>query len=431
MLESIFKLSENGTTVRRELLGGLTTFVTMSYIVVVNPRILSEAGMPIEGVLFATCLSAAVATIVMGLLANYPIALAPGMALNAYFTYAVVLGMSVPWRTALGVVFLSGVAFLLLTATRVRQQIVNGIPECIKLATPAGIGMFIAFIGLRNCGLVVSDPNTFVALGKFSEPQVQTACLGMLLTAILVSRKVAGAILLGILGTALVAVARGLASWPTQLVSIPDPSGTFLQLDLAGALQLGLLEFLFVFLFVDLFDNVGTLLGVCQQAGLVKDGKIPRASRALVADGVGTVFGAATGTSTVTSYIESAAGVAAGARTGLSNMVVGALFLGAIFFSPLVAVIPTFAAAPALVIVGALMARSVAAVQWTDFTEALPAFVIILTTPLTFSVATGLSLGLITFSVVKLASGRGKEVSLLLWILTAVFLFRYVYMALG
>lgn len=431
MLESQFKLRENGTTVRREVLGGLTTFVTMAYIVVVNPRILSETGMPVEGVLFATCLSAAVATLLMGLIANYPIALAPGMALNAYFTYAVVLGMGVPWQTALGVVFLSGVAFVLLTVTRVREQIVNGIPECIKQATPAGIGMFIAFIGLRNGGLVVADPNTFVALGKFSDAQVQTVCLGILLTAVLVGRKVAGAILLGILGTAAVAVARGLGEWPAQLVSVPDPSGTFLQLDLAGALRLGLLEFLFVFLFVDLFDSVGTLLGVCEQAGLVKDGKIPRASRALLADGIGTVFGAASGTSTVTSYIESAAGVAAGARTGLSSVVVGGLFLVAIFFSPLVAGIPTLAAAPALVIVGALMARSVAGIRWEDFTEALPAFVIILTTPLTFSVATGLSLGLITFSVVKLASGRRGEVSLLLWSLTGVFLLRYVYLALS
>lgn len=428
MIERFFKLAENQTTIRREVLGGLTTFVTMSYIVVVNPRILSETGMPVEGVLFATCLAAAVSTLVMGLLANYPIALAPGMALNAYFTYAVVLGMGVPWRTALGVVFLSGVMFLLLTVTRVREQIVNGIPECIKLATPAGIGMFIAFIGLRNCGLVVSNPNTFVALGEFSSPEVQAACFGILLIAVLVSRKTTGAILLGILGTAVFAGVRGLATWPTGIVSLPDPSGTFLQLDLAGALKLGLLEFLFVFVFVDLFDSIGTLLGVCEQAGLVKDGKIPRASRALVADGIGTVFGAATGTSTVTSYIESAAGVAAGARTGLSNMVVGGLFLAAIFFSPLVAAIPTLAAAPALVIVGALMARSVAAVSWTDFTEAMPAFVIILTTPLTFSVATGLSLGVIVFTLVKVASGRHRDVSLLIWILTGVFVLRYVYL---
>jgi AGZA family xanthine/uracil permease-like MFS transporter len=428
-VERFFRLSENSTTVRREILGGLTTFVTMSYIVAVNPSILHEAGMPLEGVLFATAVASAAATLVMGLYANYPIALAPGMALNAYFAYAVVLGMKIPWQTALGVVFISGTLFLILTLTRVREQIVNGIPACIRSSTPAGIGLFIAFIGLKNAHLVVSDPGTYVALGSFSDPAVQTAAFGFLLTAVLVSRRINGAILLGIVATTLFAGARGLAQRPAGAVSVPDVSGALLQLDLWGALHLGLLEIVFVFLFVDLFDNVGTLVGVCQQAGLLVDGRIPRANKALIADAVGSILGSLTGTSTVTSYIESAAGVAAGARTGLSNVVVAALFLLAVFFAPLIAVIPSAATAPALVVVGALMARSVSSIDWTDFTEALPAFVTLLATPLTFSVATGLSLGLVVFTVTKLAVGRRGEISPLLWVLTLLFIFRYAYLA--
>lgn len=429
MMERFFQLSENQTTVRREILGGLTTFVTMAYIIVVNPSLLHETGMPLEGVLFATGVSAAVATLVMGLYANYPIALAPGMALNAYFTYSVVLGMKIPWTTALGVVFISGTLFLILTVTRVREQIVNGIPACIKHSTPVGIGLFIAFIGLKNAHLIVGNSNTFVAMGSFSDPQVQTAAFGILLTAVLVSRRINGAILLGIGATTVFAALRGLTHWPSGMFSIPHISGTLLKLDLRGAFHLGLFEIIFVFLFVDLFDNVGTLVGVCEQAGLLRDGKIPRANKALVADALGSIFGSLSGTSTVTSYIESAAGVAAGARTGLSNVVVGALFLLAIFFSPLIAVIPSAATAPALVIVGALMARSVSAVNWSDFTEALPAFVTLLATPLTFSVATGLSLGLVVFTVVKLAVGRRNEISGLLWVLTLLFIFRYLYLA--
>jgi AGZA family xanthine/uracil permease-like MFS transporter len=351
------------------------------------------------------------------------------MALNAYFTYSVVLGMKVPWTAALGVVFISGTLFLILTLTRIREQIVNGIPACIKHATPVGIGLFIAFIGLRNAHLIVDSPATLVALGTFSDPQVQTAAFGFLLTAVLISRRVNGAILLGIAATTVFAGLRGLAQWPSGLFSVPDVSGTFLKLDLPGAFQLGLLEIIFVFLFVDLFDNVGTLVGVCEQAGLLRDGKIPRANKALVSDALGSMIGSLTGTSTVTSYIESAAGVAAGARTGLSNMVVGGLFLAAVFFSPLVAVIPAAATAPALIIVGAMMARPVASVDWSDFTEALPAFVTVLATPLTFSVATGLSLGLVVFTLVKIAVGRKKEISVLLWLLTFLFVFRYLYLA--
>ncbi|HXZ14221.1 MAG TPA: NCS2 family permease [Candidatus Sulfotelmatobacter sp.] len=431
VIERYFRLAENQTSVRQELLGGLTTFMTMAYIIVVNPQILGQAGMPPEGVLFATCISAAAATLVMGLYANYPIALAPGMSLNAYFTYSVCLGMHIPWQTALGVVFFSGVLFVLLTVTRVREQIVNGIPDCLKHSTAAGIGMFIAFVGMRNAKLVVANPATFVSIGNFSDREVQVACFGLALTLLLMARKLHGAILLGILGTTLLGIFRGMAQWPSAILSMPHPSSTFLRLDLRGAVHLGLLEIIFVFLFVDLFDNVGTLVGVCEQGGFVRDGKIPRVGRALLADAVGTVFGSLTGTSTVTSYIESAAGVAAGARTGLANIVVAALFLVAVFFSPIATAIPGFATAPALIVVGALMTESVAYVRWADFTEAFPAFVTVLATPLTFSIATGLSLGVISYAVVKIAAGKFREVSVLLWILTGLFILRYIYLAVG
>ncbi|HTS38545.1 MAG TPA: NCS2 family permease [Candidatus Solibacter sp.] len=431
MLERYFRLSENQTNVRNEFIGGLTTFLTMAYIVVINPQMLAKAGVPIAGVLFATCISAAAATLVMGLYANYPIALAPGMSLNAYFTYVVCLGMHVPWQTALGVIFLSGVVFLLLTVTKVREQIVNGIPDCLKYSTAGGIGMFIAFVGLRNANLVVANPATFVSLGSFSNHEAQLACIGLAIMLVLMTRKVHGAILIGILGTTLLGILRHMATWPTSIFSWPHPSATWLQLDLRGAVHLGLFEIIFVFLFVDLFDNVGTLVGVCEQGGFVKDGKIPRVGRALVSDAVGTIFGSLTGTSTVTSYIESAAGVAAGARTGLSNIFVAALFLLAMFCSPLAAAIPGYATAPALILVGALMTESIGRVEWGEFTEAIPAFVTLLATPLTFSIATGLSLGLISYTLVKVAAGKFREVSPLIWILTVLFILRYVYLAAG
>jgi AGZA family xanthine/uracil permease-like MFS transporter len=429
LIERYFRLKENQTTVRAEFLGGLTTFITMAYIVVVNPQILSKSGMPVEGVVFATCVASAAATLVMGLYANYPIALAPGMSLNAYFTYSVCLGMHVPWRTALGVIFLSGVGFLILTVSRVREQIVNGIPDCLKHSTAAGIGMFIAFVGLRNANLIVANPATFVSLGSLANHEAQLACVGLAIMLTLMARKVTGAILVGVVATTLLGILRGMASWPAAFFSLPHPSSTWLQLDLRGALHLGLFEIVFVFLFVDLFDNVGTLVGVCEQGGFVKDGKIPRVGRALVSDAVGTIFGALTGTSTVTSYIESAAGVAAGAQTGLSNVFVAGLFLLAAFFAPLAAAIPGYATAPALIVVGALMTESIGRVTWTDFTDAIPAFVTLLATPLTFSIATGLSLGLISYTLVKVAAGKFREVSPVIWILTALFIFRYAYLA--
>jgi adenine/guanine/hypoxanthine permease len=428
LLERWFHLTENETTLRRELFAGLTTFMAMAYVVVVNPRILSEAGMPADGVLFATCLAAALATLLMGLWANYPIALAPGMSLNAYFTYSVVIGRHVPWQTVLGVVFLSGVLFLVLTLTKVREHIVNDIPDCLKHGTAAGIGLFIAFIGLRNAGLIVANPATFVSFGKISDHAALLAVAGLLLTAILMARRASGAILLGMVITAIAGIPLGLAHWPEHLFSLPHPSGTFLKLDLAGAAKLGLGDLVFVFFFVDLFDNVGTLVGVCEQGKFLRDGKLPRASRALLADAFGTMAGALTGTSTVTSYIESAAGVAAGGRTGLGNLLIAVLFLLAMFCAPLVAAVPAYATAPALILVGALMCGAVARVKWDDFTEAFPAFMTVIATPLTFSIATGLSLGLLSFTFLKLGSGRYKEISPLIWVLSVLFLCRYAFL---
>ena len=428
MLERIFHLSENGTTVRRELLGGLTTFMAMAYVVVVNPRILGEAGMPVEGVLFATCVSAALATLVMGLWANYPIALAPGMSLNAYFTYSIVLGRGVPWQTALGVVFLSGALFLLLTLTNIREHIVNDIPDCLKHGTAAGIGFFIAFVGLRNAKIIVANSATFVGMGKSSDPQVRLAALGLIVIAILMSRKVGGAILIGIVAIALAGIPLGLTHMPTHIFSLPHPGGTFLKLDFRSAVKLGLLELMFVFFFVDLFDNVGTLVGVCEQGGFLVNGKFPRASRALLADAFGTMAGALTGTSTVTSYIESAAGVAAGARTGLGNVLIAGLFIIAMFCAPLVAAVPNYATAPALILVGALMCASLAKVDWNDFTEAFPAFITLVATPLTFSIATGLSLGLLSYTFIKIGTRKIKEISPLIWVLSALFLLRFAFL---
>jgi AGZA family xanthine/uracil permease-like MFS transporter len=428
LFERIFHLQENQTTVRRELLAGMTTFMTMAYVVVVNPRILSEAHMPVDGVLFATCISAALATLIMGFWANYPIALAPGMSLNAYFTYSIVIGRGVPWQTALGVVFLSGVLFLLLTLTNVREQIVNGIPDCLKHGTAAGIGLFIAFIGMRNAKMIVENKATFVAMGKISDPQVLLAAAGLILIAILMVRKIGSAILLGIVVIAVAGIPLGLTHLPEHLFSLPHPGGTFLKLNLRAATSIGLGELIFVFFFVDLFDNVGTLVGVCEQGNFLKDGKLPRASRALLADAFGTIVGALSGTSTVTSYIESAAGVAAGARTGLGNIVIAGFFIVAMFCAPLVAAIPSYATAPALILVGALMCGSVARVKWDDFSEAFPAFLTLVATPLTFSIATGLSLGMLSFTFIKVGTGRYREISPLIWVLSILFILRYAFL---
>jgi adenine/guanine/hypoxanthine permease len=429
LLERLFKLSENKTTIRTEIAAGVTTFLTMAYIIFVNPSILSEAGVPFSGALFATCIGAAVGSLMMGLVANYPFALAPGMGLNAYFTYTVVKGMGYDWRVALGAIFLSGVVFLILTLARIRAMIVDAIPMTMKTAVAAGIGLFIAFIGLKNAGVIVASPATFVTLGHIISTPVLLALGGLLITAVLMARGFKSAIIIGIIAVTVAAMALGLAKLPTSVVQLPDWRSTFLQLDIRGALKLGLFDVVFVFLFVDLFDTIGSLMGLGRQAGyLTADGKMPRVNRALFADAIATIAGSLFGTSTVVTYIESATGVSEGGRTGLTAVVVAVLFLLAVFFSPIAGAIPPIATAPALIIVGALMISAVKTIDWEDLTEGIPAFLTILAMPLTFSIANGLALGFIFYPLLKVLTGRGREASPLVYVLAALFVLRYVYL---
>jgi adenine/guanine/hypoxanthine permease len=429
VLERFFRLRENGTTVRVEMEAGVTVFLTMAYILAVNPLILAEAGVPIGGALFATAVSAAVGSILMGTLANYPFALAPGMGLNAYFTYTVVLGLGIPWQTALGAVFVSGLIFVVLTLARIRELLVRAIPLSLKLAVGGGIGLFIAFIGLRNAGLVVGSPATLVTLGDVRALEPALALAGLILTAALLARGWKSAIIVGIVAVAAAAYLTGAAPPPRQIVAMPDVASTFLQMDVVGALGLGVLQVVFVFLFVDLFDTVGTLVALGEQSGyLDEQGDLPRARPALLADSVATCAGAALGTSTVTTYIESATGVAEGGRTGLTAVTVGALFLLAVFFSPIAAAIPAVATAPALIVVGSLMLKSVLKVAWSDPSESVPAFLALIGIPLTFSIANGLALGFVSYPVVKAAAGRAREVSPLVWVLALLFVARYIYL---
>jgi len=436
MLERLFGLKAHGTDVRTEVLAGVATFLTMAYIVVVNPAILGQAGMPVGAVAVATCIAAGFGSILMGLVANYPLALAPGMGLNAYFTYTVVQGMGVPWQTALGCVFLSGVAFLLLTLAGVRQLIVGVIPRSLLAAVAGGIGLFIAFIGLREAGVIVANPATAVALGDLTQPTAALALAGLVLIAALQAWRIKGAILIGIVITAVAAWALGVHPKATGGYSLSDVGATALQLDVGGALNLrgdvglALLEIVFVFLFVDLFDNVGTLVAVTQRAGLIDaDGKIPRLNRILLTDSVATMAGALAGTSTVTSYIESAAGVEQGGRTGLTAIVVGLLFLATLFLAPLVALIPAAATAPALVLVGALMMGSVAEIDWADPEAAIPAFLTIVAIPLSYSIANGLAFGLTAHAALKLVRGKARRSDWLLFVLSALFVLRFAYLA--
>jgi AGZA family xanthine/uracil permease-like MFS transporter len=429
MLERLFRLREHGTTVRLEVQAGITTFLTLAYIIIVNPAILGEAGVPFGGALFATCMAGAVASLLMGFLANYPFAQAPGMGLNAYFTYTVVLGLGVPWQTALGAVFISGVVFVILTLGRIRALVVDAIPRTLKTATAAGIGLFIAFIGMRNGGLVVANPATFVGLGEIASPGPLLALGGLVLTAALLARGAKSAIIVGILGVTVLSIVLGLTPLPDGVFAVPDAGSTFLALDIRGAIELGLLEVIFVFLFVDLFDTVGTLTGLAEQAGYVTpEGRIPRINRALLTDSSATIVGSLLGTSTVVTYVESAAGISEGGRTGLVAVVVALLFLVAMFFSPLAEMIPAYATAPALIVVGALMLRVAATLPWSDMTEAVPAFVTMIGMPLTFSIANGLALGFISYPLVKLLAGRGQEVGLVAYLLAALFLVRYIYL---
>jgi adenine/guanine/hypoxanthine permease len=429
VLERYFRFADHGTTWRTEILAGVTTFVTMAYIIFVNPSILSETGMPVAAVTVATCLCAAFGSIMMGALANYPIALAPGMGLNAYFTYTVVKGMGVPWQTALGAVFLSGVIFLLLTLGGIRQRLLAAIPAELHAAVAGGIGLFIAFIGLRNAGIIVPSPATTVTLGNLHAPATLLAVLGIALIAILQAFRIRAAMLLGVLGTLVAGILFHQVHWTPTALNPAALRATAFQLDLRGALRLNALEIIFVFLFVDLFDNIGTLVAVADRAGLVApDGTIPRLDRIFFADAASTVVGSLAGTSTVTSYIESASGVAAGGRTGVTAITTGLLFLLSIFVAPLVGAIPTFATAPALILVGALMVASAARIDWDEPRVAIPAFLTLLTIPLTYSIATGLSFGIISFATLEVATGRARRDHWMLYLLAALFLARFVWL---
>ena len=436
MLNRFFGLERHGTTVSTELFAGVTTFLTMAYIVVVNPLILGAAGMPVAGVAVATCLAAGIGCILMGLISNYPLALAPGMGLNAYFTYTVVQGMGLPWQTALGCVFLSGVAFLFLTLAGVRQLIISAVPQSLFAAVGGGIGLFIAFIGLSDAGIIVAKPGTMVGLGNLTAPTAGVSLLGLLAIAVLQARRVKGAMLFGILLTAGVAWLLGLAHFAQGSYALSDLSSTAFKLNLSGALNLkggialSLVEIVFVFLFVDLFDNVGTLMAVTKRAGLTApDGAIPRLNRILLADSASMLVGALAGTSPVTSYIESAAGVSVGGRTGLTSVFVGLFFLCTLFFAPLVQAIPVAATAPALVLVGALMMGSLAEVEWGDPGEAIPAFLTVIIIPLSYSIANGLAFGITSHAVLKLVRGQARPGDWLVYLLAILCVFRFIYLA--
>lgn len=431
-LERYFEFQALGTGWKTEILAGVTTFMTMAYIVFVNPAILHEAGMPLAAVTAATCLSAAFGSILMGLVARYPIALAPGMGLNAYFTYSVVKGMGVAWQTALGAVFLSGVSFLVLTVIGIRRLIVSAIPQELYSAVAAGVGLFIAFIGFRNSGLIVPNAATTVAMGNLRDPNTALAVFGLLLTAALLAWGVRAAILTGVLATTFAGVLFGLVHWQPAGYQLADISATAFVLDVRSALAIGLAEIVFAFLFVDLFDNVGTLVAVGQKAGLFnRANEIPRINRILLADATATIAGSLAGTSTVVSYIESSAGVAAGGRTGVTAIVTGLLFVAALWLAPLVGAIPAAATAPALIVVGSMMMTTITDIRWTDAEIALPAFLTMMAIPMTFSIANGLAFGFTAYTLLKILRGRFGEVNWLVYALTALFVARFIYLGRG
>ncbi len=412
MLERLFQLKAHNTNVRTELLAGVTTFLTMAYILFVNPSILGETGMDKGAVFVATCLAAAIGSTVMGLIANYPIALAPGMGLNAFFTYTVVLHMGHTWQVALGAVFISAVLFFLLSIFRIREWIINSIPLPLRSAIAAGIGLFLALIALHNAGIVVSNPATMVGLGDLKQPAPILATLGFALIVALEALAVRGAVLIGILAVTIVSIVMGFTPFGGVTSMPPSLAPTFLQLDIKGALDIGLVSVIFAFLFVDLFDNSGTLIAVAKKAGLMrKDGHLPKMGRALIADSTAALGGSLLGTSTTTSYIESAAGVSAGGRTGLTAIVVAVLFLFALFFAPLAGSVPAFATAPALLFVAVLMASGMAEIEWSDITVAAPVVVTALAMPLTYSIATGIAFGFITWVAAKTLAGRFRELN--------------------
>lgn len=435
-LDRYFDMPARGTSASREILAGATTFLTMAYIVLVNPAILGQAGMPVASVAAATCFAAAFASILMGLVANVPLALAPGMGLNAYFAFTVVGQMGVPWPVALGCVFISGVAFLILTLTGVRQLIVQAIPVHIFAAVAGGIGLFIGFVGLKNAGLVAANEATFVTLGDLHAPGALLALIGLALIAVLSVWRVRGAMLIGIVATTLVGWLMGAVTFDFEPYSLESMTQTAFQFDLGGVFGLsgshglGLLEILFVFLFVDLFDNIGTLVAVTKRAGLIDAaGRIPGLNRILTTDAVATMVGAMAGTSTVTSYVESAAGVQAGGRTGLTSVVTGVLFLLTMFIAPYAKLVPLAATAPALIIVGGLMLLPLSEIEWEDPMIAIPAFLTVAMIPLTFSIANGLAFGLTAHALLKGLRGQLGRKDWLLIVLAALFVLRFAWLS--
>jgi AGZA family xanthine/uracil permease-like MFS transporter len=432
-MDRYFGFKENGTSYRRESIAGLTTFLSMAYILFVNPMILADAGIDLGAVFTATALAAAIGTLIMGLLANYPIALAPGMGLNAFFAYSVVLGMGIEWQVALFGVFISGIIFILITIFKIREVIINAIPAELKYAAAAGIGLFIAFIGLKGAGIVVPNEATAVGLGSMLSSTTLLSIFGIVVTVIFMVRGIKGGIFYGMVLTALAGVVTGVIAPPTAIIgAIPSLAPTFGQafaLDWSTVFTWQLLVVILTFLFVDFFDTAGTLYAVANQAGFVKDNKLPRAGRALLADSSATSIGAILGTSTTTAYIESASGVAAGGRTGFTSVVTAALFLVALFFSPLLSVVTAEVTAPALIIVGILMASSLGLIDWKRFEIAVPAFMTVLAMPLTYSIATGIALGFILYPVTMLAKGKGKEVHPIMYVLFFVFLAYFVFLS--
>ena len=438
-MQNLFKLQEKGTNLKTEAVAGITTFMTLSYIIFVQPTVLSSCGMDFGAVLVATCVASAIATIVMGLYANYPVALAPGMGQNFFFAYTVVLGMGISWQKALGAVFLSGALFLFLSFFGFREKLIDSIPDSLKQAIAVGIGLFVAMIGFQWSGIIVASSGTLVSLGSLHTKPALLSTLGLAVTIILISARIRGALLWGILATALAGLPLGVVRYHGIVGKIPSLAPTFFKLDIAGAFDLGLVSVVFVFFFLALFDSVGTLIGVSDQAGFLVNGKLPRAKQALAADAFGSVSGSVFGTSTITAYVESAAGVAEGGRTGLANMVTGAMMLLSLFFYPLARMIGEGVAmadgsqiypvvAPVLIVVGSMMLRNVSRIPWGDTTVAIPAFLTMTVMPFAFSITEGIAFGFISYSLLKIVTGRGREVHGLVYLFAALFVARYVFL---
>ncbi|MDO6618981.1 MULTISPECIES: NCS2 family permease [unclassified Shewanella] len=428
MLEKLFKLKDNQTNLKQEVVAGLTTFLTMAYIIFVNPMMLADAGMDHGAVFVATCLAAAVGCLVMGLVANYPIALAPGMGLNAFFTYTVVGEMGYSWETALGAVFMSGICFLILSLVKIREWIVNSIPMSLRLGIAAGIGLFLAFIGLKSAGIVVASPATLVTMGDITSFSAVMAAVGFFLIIAMVQRGYKAAVILSIFIVTAIALLAGEVSYNGVMSMPPSIAPTFMKMDLSAVLEISMISVIFAFLFVDLFDTSGTLVAVAQRGGFLDEqGRLPRVKRALSADSLATIAGATLGTSTTTSYIESTAGVSAGGRTGLTAVVVGLLFIAALFFAPLAGMVPAYATSGALFYVAILMMSGLVNVEWEDLTEAAPVVIVCLLMPLTFSIANAIGFGFISYAVIKLLTGRFKELNLGILFIAALFLAKFIW----